>query len=29
MIITKEDFPEKYEEFLELTAGNIEKRKYF
>ena len=29
MIITKEDFPEKYEEFLEKYKGNFEKRKYF
>ena len=29
MNIKKENFPEKYEEFLELFAGNFEKRKYF
>lgn len=29
MIITKEDFPEKYIEFLEKYTGNFEKRKYF
>ena len=29
MNIKKEDFPEKYKEFLDLYMGNFEKRKYF